>query len=168
MPGNTITPTTTIPQYSIGSPGDRANTVAFDGTYYYYSTGDYNGTSAIWYRFAKSSGIVMPSPPPPPAIPTLTISSTVSSNEKCSATTCVSKPTANLNWKTTDATLVTINGDVVSSSGNKTFGSGITAILQFHVEGLLGTIDKSYTVKVPASSTYKPEMTKPGKQDDRK
>ena len=51
-----LTLTNVIPQYSIGQSGDTANMIAYDGTYYYYSVGNYDGISAIWYRFARTGG----------------------------------------------------------------------------------------------------------------
>jgi hypothetical protein len=43
-----------VPTSSIGQAGDVAGLVADNGTYHYYCTGTYNGTTNIWKRVAWS------------------------------------------------------------------------------------------------------------------
>lgn len=46
--------TSTVPSTSIGASGDEEGMVAFDGTYMYYCTTDYDGAANIWKRVAWS------------------------------------------------------------------------------------------------------------------
>lgn len=50
-----IVTSVTAPTASIGASGDRAGTVAFDSSYMYYCTADYDGVANIWKRVAWSS-----------------------------------------------------------------------------------------------------------------
>ena len=44
----------TAPSTSIGASGDLQGMVAFDGTYMYYCTANYDGGTNIWKRVAWS------------------------------------------------------------------------------------------------------------------
>jgi hypothetical protein len=46
---------TTAPTSSIGHAGDRQGTVAYDSSYFYYCTANYDGTTAIWVRAAMAT-----------------------------------------------------------------------------------------------------------------
>jgi hypothetical protein len=52
--GGTIRVTSTIPTTSIGSSDDRENTLAFDNTYIYFCTANYDGTTNVWKRLEWS------------------------------------------------------------------------------------------------------------------
>lgn len=45
-----------VPTGSVGVPGDRTGSVAFNSTYLYLCTADYDGTSNIWKRVTLNSG----------------------------------------------------------------------------------------------------------------
>jgi hypothetical protein len=148
--------TATIPTYCIGLPGDTANTIAADATGFYYSTKDYDGTSAIWYRIPFTTLPFPPPPAPPPGIPTLTIRTETSTKSTTSQGSTISRTSKTVYWNTTDATTVTINGERVSANGNRVFNStsvATTIVLQFSVVGPVGTVTRSYTLSIPATST---------------
>jgi hypothetical protein len=52
--GGTIRITSTIPTTSIGSSDDRQGTLAFNNTYIYFCTANYDGTTNVWKRLAWS------------------------------------------------------------------------------------------------------------------
>lgn len=52
--GGIIRVTSTIPTSSIGSSDDKAGTIAFSNTYFYYCTADYDGVANIWKRIQWS------------------------------------------------------------------------------------------------------------------
>jgi hypothetical protein len=43
------------PASSVGSEGDVAGMTAYDGQFWYWCTGDYDGTTLIWYRVTGST-----------------------------------------------------------------------------------------------------------------
>jgi hypothetical protein len=47
---------TYTPAAAIGASGDAAGDVAYDGTYLYVATGNYDGVTAIWGRIALTTG----------------------------------------------------------------------------------------------------------------
>ena len=47
--------TTVKPATSIGVAGDKLGLTAFDGTYIYYCTANYDGSTNVWKRIAWSS-----------------------------------------------------------------------------------------------------------------
>lgn len=55
---------TTVPTSGIGKPGDTAGMVASDTYHLYYTTGDYTGSSVIWYRVTKTTLNPMAVPKP--------------------------------------------------------------------------------------------------------
>ena len=46
---------TVVPTTSVGTTGDFAGMISFDGVYFYYCIGDYDGSTDIWYRVAGST-----------------------------------------------------------------------------------------------------------------
>ena len=45
----------TPPETSQGATGDVAGMTSYDGTYFYYCYGNYNGSSNIWKRISGST-----------------------------------------------------------------------------------------------------------------
>lgn len=44
-----------VPTTSIGANGDVAGMIAFDNTYFYYCTANYDGTANIWKRLTHAA-----------------------------------------------------------------------------------------------------------------
>jgi len=53
--GRTTFPTSVAPTASIGAVGDTLGMVAFDSSFVYYCTGNYDGTTQIWKRAGLST-----------------------------------------------------------------------------------------------------------------
>jgi hypothetical protein len=53
--GNYVAIASTAPSTSVGASGDLQGMVAFDGTYMYYCTANYDGSTNIWKRVAWSN-----------------------------------------------------------------------------------------------------------------
>jgi hypothetical protein len=52
-----IDSTVTVPTTSVGNNGDLQGDLAFDDTYIYYCTANYDGSTNIWKRVAWSTDI---------------------------------------------------------------------------------------------------------------
>jgi hypothetical protein len=98
---------TTVPTSGKGKVNDVLGMVAVDSTHFYYTTGNYTGSTVIWYKVAKNTNTPVPVPtpitPPPPIVtpgklPSIFIKTTTGSK------------TVKVEWSTSDATSMTLDG----------------------------------------------------------
>ena len=136
---------TTVPISGKGKLNDTIGMIAVDSTHFYYTNANYNGSTVIWFKVAKntSNPVSVPPPPPPtpPPIPTPKVPS-------ISVTSIVNASGASItvNWFTSNATSLTLDGISVPVKGRKIYSQYGTRTLNFVATGPLGTTTKSSTI----------------------
>ena len=136
---------TTVPTSGIGKPNDVIGMIAVNSTHFYYTNANYNGSTVIWFKVAKSTSnpVPIPTPPtrpaPPPAapkVPSISVTSIVNA----------SGASITVNWFTSNATSLTLDGISVPVKGSKMYSQYGTRRLEFIATGPMGTTTKSTTI----------------------